>query len=96
MKTFNFNYSFEADKDKSFYLENDFPVEQHSNTQVVFSDDIPWDTVLDSFLEFLGGVYGYNIKEQVRVMDFEERLEMVKERYGFKDKAEDDEDDEQQ
>lgn len=92
MKEFSFSYTFEADKDKNFYYEYDFPVKQNSYSHVEFGDDVAWAAVLDSFLEFLGGVYGYDIKEQVRVMDLSERLEMIKERHGFKDKTEGDDD----
>ena len=65
MKTFQFNCHLDAD-DKGFMAEYDFPLNSNIQSTHTFSEDVAWPAVLGPFLDFLGSVYGYNIKSQVK------------------------------
>lgn len=49
------------------HQQNDIETQLGSSTEtcVVFKDDEQWTEVLRKFLDFLGSVYGYDIRKQV-------------------------------
>ena len=42
-----------------------------------YDDATPWDTVLTDFLQFLSGVYGYDIRDKVSFETLEEKTERL-------------------
>ncbi len=46
-----------------------FPIQSVSSKTVAISDNTTWRTALREFANFMSGIYGYNITEQVFIQD---------------------------
>ena len=79
MKTFRFEYTYEADsyEDEQFSRDYDFPVQSNIKSEFEFDDDCSWMTVMEQFVSFLGSVYGYDIHDDVQYKDFDTKLKEV-------------------
>lgn len=68
---------------RDFYPEadGDFPNQSINSKNVIFKDGTTWPVVLEQFLDFLGSVYGYDIRKQVKYATFTERMEALSEDY---------------
>jgi hypothetical protein len=61
------------------YVDNndagpEFPVNVEHSAKFVFDSATTWNAVLNQFVHFLEGIYGYNISDQVHTKSFEDRL----------------------
>lgn len=71
------NYSF------AYYVKNredvadKFAVEDSVMRNLTYDDAITWDAVLRDFIDFLSGIYGYDIGNSVKFETFEEKLERI-------------------
>jgi len=43
---------------------------------------IPWDMVLNDFISFLSGIYGYDIRNKVKFETTEEKIERLSKELG--------------
>lgn len=46
-----------------------FPLQTSSQKSITMSDGDSWDNIVREFTNFLSGIYGYNISEQVFVKE---------------------------
>lgn len=76
--TMNFKFVFNSETDQADY----FPIEKTLEADLVFDDAVSWDKVLEQFLQFLGSCYGYDITNQVRYEDYDEKIARLKEKLG--------------
>lgn len=63
-RTANYTFSYSGDITPDCVQ---FPVHTRSNKNITVSEDSTWRVPLREFANFLSGVYGYNITEQVFV-----------------------------
>lgn len=54
-----------------------FPVQKDVNISLTFQDEATWDAVLDEFISFLGGIYGYDIHKSVKYLKLEEKIKAM-------------------
>lgn len=74
--TMNFRFVFSSENTDN---TDHFPIEKTLEADLVFDDAVTWDKVMDQFLQFLGSCYGYDITNQVRYEDFDEKIARLKE-----------------
>lgn len=55
-----------------------FPVEKDVNVTLTFHDEATWDAILDEFISFLGGIYGYDIHKSVKYLKLEEKIKAMR------------------
>lgn len=72
MNQYSFQYAIRDD------VGQDFPVAKTSSVNLEFHDSVLWTTVLDEFINFLSSVYGYNIRDQVEYLSYQEKLQKLK------------------
>lgn len=63
----------------------DFPKSTQNISTVTFDSCVTWNAVLNQFIHFLEGIYGYNISDQVSYESTEERFKRVLGDYYDKD-----------
>lgn len=73
MQNFRFEHSREEGQ-YSMFVTNGFPRGTSHTKVVTYDGSIQWPQVLDEFLDFLSGIYGNDIKSNVRVKDSREIL----------------------
>lgn len=72
-KTLRFDYSSSGD---GF---GEFPNATHISKTVRYDDATTWDVVLKDFISFLSHCWGYDISDEIRFKDFNEKLAALKE-----------------
>lgn len=72
MNQYSFQYAIRDD------VGQDFPVAKTSAVTLEFHDSVLWTTVLDEFINFLSSVYGYDIRDQVEYLSYQEKLQKLK------------------
>lgn len=86
MNQYSFQYSTRDD------CGSDFPVAKTITQNVEFHDEVLWTVVLDDFLSFLSSVYGYDIRDQVEYLSYEEKLQALSKKHNLDQDDEDEED----
>jgi len=82
---------YEVDDPKEYTMEFEFiykgpnskgssVISNTLNKKLLVSDCASWDEVLEQFVEFLGGCYGYDIKEEVQYTTIEDRVQQAKDK----------------
>lgn len=61
--------------------DGDFPNETVNTKTLSFKEGATWCKVLEQFLDFLGSVYGYDIRDQVKFGKLEERIASLRDQY---------------
>lgn len=51
-----------------------------THKKIVVSDAASWDEVLEQFVQFLGGCYGYDISDEVEYTTVEDRIQRAKDK----------------
>ena len=65
--TYRFSYESEYDDDGAQY---GYPKEKSVEMTVSHSSDTEWTAVMLDFADFLSGVYGYDVKNKLRFIDY--------------------------
>lgn len=77
------NYSFAYYTKDRTSTADEFAIDDNMMRNVTYDDTITWDCVLRDFINFLSGIYGYDIGESVKFSTFEERLNRIREENNF-------------
>lgn len=83
--TQRYTFGFYQKDDEHDDYSSEFPIEKQIDHHVSFSDNTTWCVVLESFLDFLGNVYGYDVRQSVQFKSLAEKLAEVKNKYGIED-----------
>jgi hypothetical protein len=78
-------YSFTCAEQQEPGLPEFFPKAKTTNVTLQFEDGVVWTVVVDQFLSFLSSVYGYDLSEQVEYLSFEEKKQMLRDKYDLED-----------
>lgn len=68
----NVDRMFNEDGDTKSYLSFNFTdnyTGQHASSSYQYEECTPWDNLLNDFVSFLSGVYGYDIHQYVKITD---------------------------
>lgn len=76
-ETKRFVFAFEQ-HDSHARQQYEFPHRTQMQVTHDFDVDCTWDTVLRQFIQFLSGVYGYDISESVSYETLEEKLDRLR------------------
>lgn len=64
---------------------SEFPITKKVSSELVFDDQTTWCVVLENFLDFLGNVYGYDVRSSVKFKSLQEKIEAMKQKYDIED-----------
>lgn len=77
------NYSFAYFTKGNTDIADEFAIDDNVLRNLTYDSFIPWSVVLRDFINFLSGIYGYDIGESVKFTTFEERLDRIREENGY-------------
>ena len=83
MNTEKVNYSFAYFIKGREDLADHFAIEDNVVRNLAYDSAITWDVVVSDFLNFLSGIYGYDISKQVQFESFDEKVDRIREENGF-------------
>lgn len=82
-------YTFECYQvDEDDCQSSDFPISKKISSELLYDDQTTWCVVLENFLDFLGNVYGYDIRQSVKFKSLQEKIEALKNHYGIEEEVE--------
>lgn len=71
-------------------MDNEYPISSKHKATHVFDSSTTWHAVLNQFIHFLEGIYGYNISDQVHYETLEDKLERLHSRLDNQEESDED------
>jgi hypothetical protein len=73
------NYSFAYYTKDNDDLDGSFAIDDNVMRNLAYGDNVTWPVVLRDFINFLSGIYGYDIGESVEFDTIDEKLAKLRE-----------------
>lgn len=71
-------------------MDSEYPLHSEHTATHVFESSTTWHAVLNQFIHFLEGIYGYNISDQVHYETLEDKLARIKIRTATEEESDED------
>lgn len=71
-------------------MDSEYPLHSEHTAMHVFDSSTTWHAVLNQFVHFLEGIYGYNISDQVHYETLEDKLERLRSRFDNEEESDED------
>lgn len=71
-------------------IDSEYPLHSEHTAMHVFDSSTTWHAVLNQFVHFLEGIYGYNISDQVHYETLEDKLERLRSRLDDEEESDED------
>lgn len=76
--------------DTSGTPDSEYPISSEHTATHAFESSTTWHAVLNQFVHFLEGIYGYNISDQVHYETLEDKLERLRSRLDDEEESDED------
>lgn len=70
--------------------DSEYPISSEHTATHAFESSTTWHAVLNQFVHFLEGIYGYNISDQVHYETLEDKLERLRSRLDDEEESDED------
>ena len=70
--------------------DSEYPISSEHTATHAFESSTTWQAVLNQFVHFLEGIYGYNISDQVHYETLEDKLERLRSRLDDEEESDED------
>lgn len=64
-------------------VTDQFAIEDAMTRDLTYDDSITWDAILRDFIDFLSGIYGYDIGDQVKFRSLSQKIQELEEEYDW-------------